>query len=132
MAQAQNITLPPNISIPQALELFMSGFDCKSEKEAKFIFEQAIKLIGCNSKLDNKDLQDGYNLFCQINPQDDIEKIWCAQFIVCHLLGTHSLTLASGRDKHIGLKLLKIANGAMERIQKKRNGTLSKSSHTEE
>ena len=122
MAQEQKNILPPNIPIPKTLLLFMEGFTAKSEEEAKKIFEQALKSISCNNNFTKLNLQVGYNLFRKINPQDDFERVWCAQFIVGHLLGTHSLALASPKDKRIGLKLLKAADDAMERLGKKQKG----------
>lgn len=125
MAQVQISTLPPNISLPPVLKLFIDGFNALSEKESKLLFKQAIDLIACNSNITNKSLKYGYSLFRMINPQDELEQVWCAQFILSHLLGIDSLALPSPKDKRIGLKLLKAADGAMERIQNKRNGTLS-------
>jgi len=122
MAQDPKNILPPNIPIPKTLLLFMDGFTAKSEEEAKKIFEQALKSISCNGKLTKLNLQGGYNLFRKINPQNDFERVWCAQFIVGHLLGMHSLALASPKDKRIGLKLLKAADDAMERLGKKQKG----------
>jgi hypothetical protein len=122
MAQEQKNILPPNIPIPKTLLLFMEGFTAQSEHESKLIFEQALKSISCNDKLTKLNLQGGYNLFLKISPQDAFERVWCAQFIVGHLLGMHSLALASPRDKRIALKLLKAADDAMERLDKKQKG----------
>jgi hypothetical protein len=100
----------------------MESFTAQSEHESKLIFKQALKSISSNGNFTKLNLQGGYNLFRKINPQNDFERVWCAQFIVGHLLGMHSLALASPKDKRIGLKLLKAADDAMERLGKKQKG----------
>lgn len=123
MRQTQNNISSPNISIPETLITFVEGFSAESEEESQILFEQAIESISGNSEHAKRDLKMGLSLFKIINPQDDIEKVWCAQFIVGHLLGMEKLTLPSPRDKRIGVKLLKAAEDAIERINKKRNGS---------
>lgn len=120
MAQAQKIIKTP--VTPQTLLIFMEGFNAQSEKDAKLIFEQAIKSISTNYSFTKYELKTCYSLFRMINPKDDFEKLWCAQFIITHLLATHNLSLQSPRDKHIGLKLLKASHDALERIDRNRNG----------
>lgn len=122
MAHKLEKGIPPGVIIPQALSLFMVGFTAETESQAKVLFELAVKSICKSSNLTQKDLHAAYSLFRKLNPQDDFERIWCAQFIVGHLLGTHNLSLPSPRNKRIGLKLLQAANDAMERINKKRQG----------
>lgn len=124
MAQAQITTIPPNISIPPALKLFMDGFTIQSEREAVRLFKQAVESVACNINITDKNLRDGYNLFRTIMPQDEIELLWCAQLVFSHLLGLHCLSLAHPRDKRIGLKLLKTSDDTVSRIYKKRNGSL--------
>jgi hypothetical protein len=114
MAQAQNNTLPPTISIPQAITTLMDGFSAESEKEARLIFEQAIRIIDKNSKLSKRDLKVAYMLYQMMNPQDDFER-----------LGMNKLSQPSHKEKSIGLKLLKASKDAMERIHKRRNGSTS-------
>lgn len=122
MAQAQNNFLPPTVLIPQAITTLVDGFSARSEKEAQVVFEQAIKIINKDSKLSKRELKGAYMLYRMMNPQDNVEQVWCAQFIVSHLLGMNNISQSSQKEKNIGLKLLKASRDAMERIHKKRNG----------
>lgn len=125
MACEQKNNSSPTVFIPLAISTIVDGFSAGSEQEAKFLFERALKEVSSHNDLTRGDIKSGYALFRMINPQDDIERVWCAQFIVAHLLGMAKLARPLQRDKRIGLKLLKASNDAMERIHKKRNGTLT-------
>ena len=132
MRQSQLFTLPPSIVIPQTINQVMQCFTANSKKEAKLIFARAIKEVFGNTQLSKQQLRSAYALFSSLEPADDIERIFCAQFVVTHILGMHHLSLPSPRDKGIGLKLLQAATNAMERLHNKRHGGLSNDlEHTE-
>ncbi len=112
----------PTISkdIPQAFFILMEGFDDQSEHDAQSIFEQAVKSLNNACEFTEYDLNSCYALLRMLNPTNDIEKLWGAQFIICHLLGMHHITLPSNHDRNIGLSLLHAADDAMKRIYEKR------------
>lgn len=120
MNKNESNILPINILIPQAIMTFMDAFLTNSEQETQLIFEQAIKIISTGGKFTKRNLKSAYTLFKIIEPQDDIEKVLCAQCIVSYLLGINKISQRSQKDIFIALKLMIVAKNAINCIHNKR------------
>lgn len=120
MAHTQKTVLTPDITIPQALNLLLEGFSTDVEKESQLLFERAVGSMIDSYVFSKKDIRRGYAMFRTINPQDDVEHLWCAQFIIGNLLGMHKIKMPFPQDKRTGLKFIQSGNDAMARIDKRR------------
>ena len=63
-----------------------------------------------------------YALMKAIKPIDVLETLSAAQIVAGHMLGMRKLAQPFEADQRLGLKLLRLSNDAMERLEKKRNG----------
>jgi hypothetical protein len=133
MAQSQNILHPPQpITIPSSLTTVIEAFSLESEDAAKILLKQAASAIYYEQKDEYFDVKprnvtdeevDGvYALMKAVKPRDMLETLCAAQVVVGHMLGMRKLAQNSKEDQRMGLKLLRLSNDAMERLEKKRNG----------
>lgn len=110
----------------QALVLFMKMLDAANKEEAHSFFEQAIRSIYVNEKnIPHNLLQQfdwAYALIKKFNPKEEVESFLCAQYILCHIIGMHKIGQQNYLDQRIAIRLIKLSNIALERLQDKRMG----------
>lgn len=106
------------LKIPPSLSPFIDIFTATSPKDARLLFEEAVKaLYPMNSgiKFKRTDLKLAFHLICDMNPKSHLEIVLCAQFIVAHLIGMQKLSQGYFKDKRVGVKLLKLSNGSLSK-----------------
>lgn len=120
----------------QALTLIFNMFDAGTEEEARFCFEQAIQSIYVDEKITPPDLLRqfdwAYALIKMFNPAEEFETFLCAQYILCHILGMYKINQPNFLDQRIAIRLIKLSNIALERLQNKRRGNLMNNSKESE
>ncbi len=134
MAQSQKTLLPPQkVTIPNTLASIVEVFSVESEEAAKILLKQAAAAIYYERKdeysyratprdLTQEEIDGVYALMKAIKPIDVLETLSAAQIVAGHMLGMRKLAQPFEADQRLGLKLLRLSNDAMERLEKKRNG----------
>lgn len=134
MAQSQKKQSSPHtLEIPRTLAPIVEAFSENSEEIAKTLLEQAAAAIYYEKNDDycfestprpvtKQEIDGVYALMKVIRPKDIVEALHGAQIIVGHLLGMRKLAQSRFEDQNLGLKLLRLSNDAMERLERKRSG----------
>lgn len=131
MAQSQKIADSPLV-VPSSLATLVEVFSIESEETAKALISQAAAAIyfekqdefGFNSAprpISKQEIDGVYALMRAIKPIDVLEALYAAQIVAGHMLGMRKLAQSCQDDQRLGLKLLRLSNDAMERLEKKRN-----------
>lgn len=130
MAKYRKKHLPPGTSIeaPKTLICLMQAFHVDSEQAIKALIVETEKTIygtnnpGMYKPISKDELDCMMSLMKGINPKDDLETLYAAQFVLSHMLGMRKLTIRYKDDQKIGLDLLKFGNEAIQNLEIKRNG----------
>ncbi len=130
MAQYQKTTDSP-VTIPSSIAPLVEIFSVESETAAKELIAQVVTAIyhqgeydySCRSRPVLKtEVDEVYGLMKAIKPLDILETICAAQIITGHMLGMKKLAQCCNDDQRLALKLLRLSNDAMERLERKRKG----------
>ena len=116
---------PQNTVTSEVILTIIEGINNKDKAEAKALFEQALTFLyeDCNLEITpllELSIDGAFALVLAINPQNDFEKIYVAQIVLGHILGTQKLSQPNQQDQNIALKLLETANVGMQNIYKMR------------
>lgn len=136
MAHSKKNTPTPSLTAtPKALTAISEIFSIDCEKTAKDLLEKAAQAVYYENKsaveldcfettyqITKQEIDSVYALIKSIKPQDALETLAGSQIVVCHLLGMRKLAQPNREDQQIGVKLLRLSNDAMERLERKRNG----------
>lgn len=129
----KNYITPQSLTAPKAMAPLVEAFNfIDSEKQCNLLIEQAAaavyatdsgdSFVLCARKTTKEEISTVYELMKSIRPKDLLETLAAAQILVCHLLGMRKLQQVGTEDQILGLKLMRLSNEAMERLEKKRNG----------
>ena len=130
MAKSRKKDPPPDVLIktPKVLVPLIQAFHVDSDQAIKALISEAEKVIyGTNNPrmcqtISKDELDCIMFLMKDINPKDDLETLFAAQIIVCHMLGIRKLAERYKDDQKLGLNLLKFGNEAIQNLETKRNG----------
>ncbi len=114
------------IKVPRTLNSLMKAFEVDSKRVIKTLIDETeIAIYGSDKSKISRDIsKDEFDciisLMKGINPRDDLEKLYAAQIIICHMLGMRKLTEKYKDDQKIGLDLLKLSDEAIQNLVTKR------------
>jgi hypothetical protein len=125
MAQSQKTKIPP-LEIPNSLAILMEVFSIESEAVAKTLIAKAFAAIYFEKEgkdISKMEVDEVYALIQSFEPSNFTESLYAAQMILSHMVGIRKLTQPCKDDQRLGLKLLRLSNDAIQRLEKRRIGS---------